>query len=30
MGIEIGPDGRIWYVDAAKNQLMRIDVEEPD
>jgi sugar lactone lactonase YvrE len=25
MGIEIGPDGRIWYVDAEMNQLVRLD-----
>ena len=31
MGIEIGPEGRIWYVDATTNQVVRIDVtEEPD
>lgn len=25
MGIEIGPDGKIWYVDAEKNQVIRVD-----
>ena len=25
MGITIGPDGKIWYVDAEQNQLVRID-----
>ena len=24
MGLEIGPEGRIWYVDAEKNQVVRI------
>ncbi len=28
MGIEIGPDGRIWYVDAGTNQVVRIDIDE--
>lgn len=25
MGVAVGPDGKIWYVDAAKNELVRID-----
>ncbi|MGE3802754.1 MAG: T9SS type A sorting domain-containing protein, partial [Candidatus Kapaibacterium sp.] len=28
MGIEIGPDGKIWYVDAEANQVVRIDVKD--
>lgn len=30
MGIEIGPDGHIWYVDAERNQVLRIDPQETD
>lgn len=25
MGIKIGPDGKLWYVNALKNQLIRVD-----
>lgn len=25
MGLAIGPDDKIWYVDAAENELIRID-----
>lgn len=25
MGVKIGPDGKIWYVDMAKNKVVRID-----
>lgn len=25
MGIELGPDGKLWYVDAGSNELVRVD-----
>ncbi len=30
MGIEIGPDGKIWYVDAERNQVIRVDPTTAD
>lgn len=29
MGLAIGPDDKIWYVDAAENELIRIDLTLP-
>ena len=25
MGIEVGPEGKLWYVDGAANELVRVD-----
>ena len=30
MGVEIGPDGKIWYVDASNNQVVRVDPASDD
>lgn len=30
MGLEVGPDGKIWYVDAETNQVVRIDPKSAD